>query len=392
MLNNHLNRGSYIIGITGQIGSGKSLVRRMLERLGCLSVDADQLAHQAYRSGAPAYSGVLKAFGRRILDPFDEVDRRKLAEIVFSDSAELHKLEALTHPVVTSALQRLARLSPLPVIAVEAIKLFESGFSQSCDRIWLVNAPRGLVYDRLQRARGITTPEISARMESQASLSGKEKQANVVINNSGNIQDLWQQVRSEWDSLVHKSPDFQHKADLVNEITEPFKKNYHIPSMELANKMADFYANPSTLPALSLAAEDLLDLYNPRDFDELKNLCFHLLCARHVWALPDHDLPANLLLAKFSHFVGTLTAGLGQISSQSEAMLGEILHRIEGFCRLHLVSRLRINALEKIPGIEEFGFQIIEKDETRPPDSKAEYNVYEKQIMQFVDLFKEQEK
>jgi hypothetical protein len=162
--------------------------------------------------------------------------------------------------------------------------------------------------------------------------------------------------------------------------------------MELANKMADFYANPSTLPALSLAAEDLLDLYNPRDFDELKNLCFHLLCARHVWALPDHDLPANLLLAKFSHFVGTLTAGLGQISSQSEAMLGEILHRIEGFCRLHLVSRLRINALEKIPGIEEFGFQIIEKDETRPPDSKAEYNVYEKQIMQFVDLFKEQEK
>ena len=79
----HKNRDRFIIGITGKIGSGKSLVRRMLERLGCLSVDADQLAHQVYRRGAPAYSGVVEAFGHGILDPSEEVDRRKLAEAAF---------------------------------------------------------------------------------------------------------------------------------------------------------------------------------------------------------------------------------------------------------------------------------------------------------------------
>jgi len=392
MTNNHLNRDRFIIGITGQIGCGKSLVRKMLEHFGCLSVDADRLAHQIYRRGAPAYSGVVEAFGRHILDPSEEVDRRKLAEIVFSDSAALRKLEALTHPAVTSALQRLTRLSPLPVIAVEAIKLFESGFSQFCDSVWLVDAPRDLVNDRLQNTRGLSPPEISARMESQASLSEKRKQATVVINNNSNIQDLWLQVRSEWESLPEKSSGFQHNAAMASEEIRPFIINYHLPNVELAVKMAASYADPSTLPALSLAAGDLFDLYYPRNRSKLTNLCFHLLCDRHVWALPGSELPASLLLANVSDFAGTLTAGLGQISGQSEAALGGILNQIEGFCRLHLVSRLRINTLEKIIGIEDKSFHFIDKDEIRRPESKAEYNVYEKQIMQFIGLFKEQEK
>ncbi len=387
----HKNRDRFIIGITGKIGSGKSLVRRMLERLGCLSVDADLLAHQVYRRGTPAYNGVVEAFGRGILDPSEEVNRRKLAEIVFSDTAALRKLEALTHPAVSSALKRLVELSPLPIIAVEAIKLFESGFSQYCDSIWLVDASLDQVNERLQKTRGTATSEISARVKSQVCLREKKEQATVLINNSSQIQDLWQQVQSAWESLLEKSSDFQRLAVKASEITNPFIEKYQMPTMELATTMADAYAVSSAFPALVLEAGNLYDLYHPRDHSERINLCFHLLCDRHVWIMPGSELPASLFLANFTHFTGNIFTGLGKISGQPENAYREIFQQIEGFCRLHLISSLRINTFEKTKGMEKLGFCLVDGEKMRPSESKAEYNVYEKEIMPLIDLFKEQE-
>ena len=161
--------------------------------------------------------------------------------------------------------------------------------------------------------------------------------------------------------------------------------------MELATTMADAYADSSALPALLLAAGNLYDLYHPQDPSELRNLCFHLLCDRHVWIMPGSELPDSLFLANFTHFTGNLFAGLGKITGQPENAHREIFQQIEGFCRLHLISSLRINTFEKTKELANLGFCLTDEEEMRPSDSKAEYNVYEKEIMPLIDLFKEQE-
>jgi len=220
---NHPNSLFFVIGITGPIGSGKSLVRKMLEHLGCLTVDADLLAHRVYRRGTSIYHQLIDTFGSQILDQHAEVDRRKLAQIVFSNPEALYQLEALTHPAVISALQRILRASPLPIIAVEAIKLIESGFSQSCDSVWLVDAPQEAVNDRLQKSRGVSPAEISARRESQAAFRKKRKLASLIIHNDGDIHNLWRQVLSAWETLQGKAEVSRFCAEQAAERTRPFK-------------------------------------------------------------------------------------------------------------------------------------------------------------------------
>ena len=97
----------YVIGLTGNIATGKSLVRRMLEHLGAYTLDADGLAHQAMAPGAPAYKPVVTTFGTWILDAEHRIDRTKLGAVVFAHPDALNRLEAITHPVVGQAIDTL---------------------------------------------------------------------------------------------------------------------------------------------------------------------------------------------------------------------------------------------------------------------------------------------
>src|SRR5512138_1882358 len=112
--------GKFVIGLTGNIGTGKSVVRKMLEHLGAYGIDADALSNRAIVKGAPGYKAVIDLFGRWILGPDEQIDRAKLGRLVFSDPDALSNLEAVIHPFVRQAIDILVRRSPQSVIVIEA--------------------------------------------------------------------------------------------------------------------------------------------------------------------------------------------------------------------------------------------------------------------------------
>lgn len=193
--------GKFIIGLTGNIATGKSVVRRMLEHLGAYTVDADALSHRAIAKGAPGYQPVLNEFGKWLLDKEGQIDRTKLGRLVFSDSEALGKLEDIVHPLVRQATDMLVQRARQPVIVVEAIKLLESDLRQLCDAIWVTDAPQEVQVERLIRKRGLTRDEALQRIMAQSAQMEKVAAAGVVIRNTGSYEDLWKQVTTQWKKI-----------------------------------------------------------------------------------------------------------------------------------------------------------------------------------------------
>src|SRR5215468_8063945 len=130
----------YVIGLTGNIGMGKSLVRKMLEHLGAYTIDADGLAHQVMAPGAPAYQPVIETFGKWILDKDNRIDRIKLGAVAFSHPEALTRLEALTHPIVGQGIDTLISRAKQPIVVVEAIKLVDGVLCCQVDAVWVVDS------------------------------------------------------------------------------------------------------------------------------------------------------------------------------------------------------------------------------------------------------------
>src|SRR5512143_2762831 len=156
--------GKYVIGLTGNIATGKSVVRRMLEHLGAYTIDADALSHRAISKGAPGYQKVVEGFGRWVLDKDGEVDRVKLGRLVFSDPEALQHLEGIIHPLVRQAVNLLARRATQHVIVIEAIKLLEGELRTLCDSIWVTDAPQDVQVARLMRKRALSREESLQRV------------------------------------------------------------------------------------------------------------------------------------------------------------------------------------------------------------------------------------
>lgn len=192
----------YVIGLTGNIAMGKSVVRKMLEHLGAYTIDADGLAHQTMAPGAPAYHPIIETFGRWVLDPDGRINRQKLAAVAFSHPDALALLEAITHPVVRQAIDVLLSRAPQPVAVVEAIKLVEGPLAEQVDSVWVVDAAPQLQVERLMQKRGMTENEARKRMETQNPQRDKLARADAVITNNGSLQDVWVQVEREWRRLM----------------------------------------------------------------------------------------------------------------------------------------------------------------------------------------------
>jgi dephospho-CoA kinase len=190
--------GKYVIGLTGNIATGKSVVRRMLEHLGAYSIDADALAHRAISRGAPGYKQVVEAFGKFILDASDEVDRAKLGRFVFSDLEALKTLEAIVHPLVEHAVDVMVQRASQRVVVIEAIKLLEGKLAGTCDTIWVVYAPEEVQKIRLMKKRAMSEADALQRIQAQLPQEVKTAAANVVIQNTGSFEDTWKQVVAAW--------------------------------------------------------------------------------------------------------------------------------------------------------------------------------------------------
>ncbi len=191
-----------MIGLTGNIATGKSVVRRMLEHLGAYTIDADALTHRAYAKGAPGFQPVIDKFGKWLLNREGEIDRQKLGKLVFGDAEALRQLEEIVHPLVRQATEMLIKRASQPVIVIEAIKLLEGDLRKACDSIWVTNAPEVIQVERLMRKRGFSMEQAQERVHAQSPQSAKVSMANMVITNTGSYDDLWKQVSEAWKEIV----------------------------------------------------------------------------------------------------------------------------------------------------------------------------------------------
>ncbi len=197
--------GKFVIGLTGNIATGKSVVRRMLEHLGAYTIDADTLTHRAYAKGAPGYQKVIDNFGKWLINKDGEIDRSKLGNLVFHDKDAMMQLETIAHPLVRQATEILIKRSIQPVIVIEAIKLLEGDLRNVCDSIWVTNAPEQIQVERLMRKRGMSREQATERTHMQSAQSAKVAVANIVITNTGSYDTLWKQVSAAWIEIVPKT-------------------------------------------------------------------------------------------------------------------------------------------------------------------------------------------
>jgi len=191
----------YRIGLTGNIGAGKSTVLKMLAKLGAEVIDADRIAHQVTQPGGPAYESVVQSFGPEIVRADGTINRAKLGEIAFRDPAALQRLESLTHPAVNRVIARRLAETEASVVVIEAIKLIEAGMHTSGDALWIVTASRERQIERLMATRQLKRSEAEARIDAQPPIEPKLPLADVVIHNNGTMEGLWEQVRSAWEHI-----------------------------------------------------------------------------------------------------------------------------------------------------------------------------------------------
>lgn len=193
------------IGLTGGIGSGKSTVSAMLAHHGAYMLNADQVGHEAYLPGGPAWQDVADAFGPEVVGPTREIDRKQLGAIVFSDPAALARLNTIMHPVIYRMIEdRLAdlRQQEIPVTVVEAALLLEARWDVLVDLIWVTWAPEDVVVDRLCRRNGVEPEEARRRMASQMPPQEKLRRAHAIIDTNCSLDDLERHMADLWTGLT----------------------------------------------------------------------------------------------------------------------------------------------------------------------------------------------
>lgn len=371
----------FIIGLTGTIGSGKSLVRKMLEHLGALSIDADWLTRQASAPGAPAAASILARFGGDILNENGAINRQRLAQIVFNDPASLQSLESILHPLVSQAGAVIIRRSPRPVVVLEAIKLLESDLVGQCQSIWVVDTDSAAVYPRLEASRGMARAEVELRLARQMPPAEMLRRADVVIRNSGNQQETWRQVQSAWAAL--KKPDrvmptFQKLAAELNLL---------LPGPESVRRLqAMLRRNPDSLLVDFLVKQvrkNHTQTSGRSRLDDADGLFQDLV--RFYFSAPDED---SLAVWDIDHFNCHLAAYILPPQNR-EQYLSHLLKGMEDFALHYLCRQFSLPALtEDQTALNKLGYDLQTDPGSGPEVSlKAGYNLYRKTYPSGFKLF-----
>jgi len=187
-----------VLGLTGGIGSGKSVVAQMFARLGAVVIDADQLAREVVEPGQPALREIATAFGPDVLLPDGRLDRPKLAGIIFADPAERAKLDAITHPRIRARMDEeiKARRSGPGILIVDIPLLYENDRTHSVERVIVVWVDPQTQLRRIRHRDGLSTDAARQRIAAQMPLEAKRARADHVIDNSGTREDTRRQVEA----------------------------------------------------------------------------------------------------------------------------------------------------------------------------------------------------
>lgn len=201
----YLSRVMKVIGLTGGIGSGKSQFAKYLADCGAVVINADKLGHQILKPGSDACKEITAAFGKEIITPEGEVDRSRLAEVVFNDRDALQQLNRITHPKILQVVRaRLEeeRQKGTVVVVIEAPLLIEAGWRTAIDEVWVVTASESTILKRLKKRGGLTESQMRARIHAQISDAERLKHADTVINNDGSADELKATARRLWDKMT----------------------------------------------------------------------------------------------------------------------------------------------------------------------------------------------
>ncbi len=193
------------IGLTGGIGTGKSSVTEAFQSLGAAVINADLLGHDAYLPGTIGFEEVVTEFGQEIVGSDGQIDRKKLGPIVFSDSSKMDRLNEIMHPLIRDLIdERLVSLesSQNKVAVVEAAILIEAGWKSLFDEIWVVISDREEVINRLGVRNGLSREDAVKRIDSQMSNNERIEHGDVVVENTGSMEDLQTRVHSLWSRRI----------------------------------------------------------------------------------------------------------------------------------------------------------------------------------------------
>lgn len=196
------------VGLTGGIGSGKSMFAALLADLGAEIVDADKIGHAVLEPGEPAWRAVVDQFGHEILVPGTmEIARKQLAEIVFNDPSKLAVLNAITHPRI---LERIAETFEMlgdtgEIVVLDSALIVGTGFEHMVEVIVVVDASDAVRKERLIRDRGMLPRDVDARVGSQIPRDVLLERADIVVVNDGDPERLKDEARRVWDELVQRS-------------------------------------------------------------------------------------------------------------------------------------------------------------------------------------------
>ena len=199
-----------LIGLTGNIASGKSTVARLFEERGAALIDADVLARRAVEMGTTAYRDIVRRWGEEVLAPDGEVDRGALRRIVFSEPEELEALNRIVHPEVARLRDRMvadAKRRGELICVVDIPLLFERDLVEEFDRIVLVDAPRPIRLERLVRERGLRETEAMDMIAAQMPAELKRARADFIIDNTGTLADLEARAAEVWSALEQEARD-----------------------------------------------------------------------------------------------------------------------------------------------------------------------------------------
>jgi len=193
-----------VIGLTGNIGTGKTTVSRILAKLGATIIDADKLGHELLEPYTQTWNEVVAAFGKDILRPDDQIDRHRLGQIVFSAPKSLGELNQIMHPKMYDlAKERLESLRSqgTRVVVLEASLLIEANWTNLVDQVWVTIAPEAVITKRLKENKGLSKADVLARLQSQLPQGKKLKQADMVIDTSCDLAELEVKVKKLWERV-----------------------------------------------------------------------------------------------------------------------------------------------------------------------------------------------
>jgi dephospho-CoA kinase len=199
-----------VIGLTGGIGTGKSTVTQMLEKLGAAVIDADKVGHQIYLPDLPAWREIVETFGAQVLNADRAIDRQALGKIVFADPEALRTLNRIVHPKMFDRMRELiAEMRAgggMKAIVVEAAVLIEAHWMPLVDQVWVVVASEPVVVERLAKQRNLSPEQVRTRIAAQLSNDERRRHAHVVIRNDGSLEKVHDAVQQAWDHLSQAYP------------------------------------------------------------------------------------------------------------------------------------------------------------------------------------------